>query len=231
MTVDIGAISFSIWGLIKASAVFIVLWAAGSAARRFFAHWLSASTHLTYSDRVLIQRLFNVAIVTLVLLVSLHAARIHMTAIAFTGGVIGIAIGMGLQKRGANLVSGIHLLLSKPIRQGDVITLSDTFSGASCGWVTRIGMFYVHVATRDGTEHLVPNDIFLTQKIDGPVKSKESDSFVKTPSSRRANLSGVRRTYVRRNDFEMQRNAEIGFFTELSKLKIYLSATTACAFA
>jgi hypothetical protein len=55
-----------------------------------------------------------------------------------------------------------------------------------------------------------------TVMIDGPVKIRKPDGFVKSPSSRRANLSGVRRTYVRRSDFEMQRNAEIGFFTELS---------------
>jgi hypothetical protein len=38
----------------------------------------------------------------------------------------------------------------------------------------------------------------------------------KAPISRRANLSGVRRTYLRRSDFEMRRNAEIGLFAEPS---------------
>jgi small-conductance mechanosensitive channel len=166
MTIDLGTISFSLWGIIKAMAVFVVLWAAGSVANRFFAHWLSGATHLTYSDRVLIQRTFNATVAAIVILVSLHAAGIHMAAIAFTGGVVGIAIGMGLQKMGSNFVSGIHLLLAKPIRQGDVIVLDDAFSGARYGWVTRIGMMYVHMATRDSTEHLVPNEMFLTQKIE-----------------------------------------------------------------
>ena len=166
MTLDLGTISFSLWGVIKAMAVFVVLWAAGSVANRFFAHWLSGSTHLTYSDRVLVQRAFNGAMATMVVLVTLHAAGIHVAAIAFTGGVIGIAIGMGLQKLGSNFVSGILLLLRKPIRQGDVIVLKDTFSGARRGWVTRIGMNYVRVATRDGTEHLVPNETFITRQIE-----------------------------------------------------------------
>ena len=166
MTIDLGAISFSVWGVIKAIVVFIVLWAAGSAANRFFAHWLSGSTRLTYSDRVLIQRAFNGTMAAIVILVTLHAAGIHMAAIAFTGGVVGIAVGMGLQKIGSNFVGGIHLLLRKPIRQGDVIVLSDSFSGAAYGWVTRIGPIYVHMATRDGTEHLIPNEMFLTNPIE-----------------------------------------------------------------
>lgn len=78
----------------------------------------------------------------------------------------GIGTGMGLQKLGSNFISGVHLLLAKPIRQGDVIVLNDTFSGARYGWVTRIGMMYVHMATRDGTEHLVPNEAFVTQRIE-----------------------------------------------------------------
>jgi hypothetical protein len=38
----------------------------------------------------------------------------------------------------------------------------------------------------------------------------------KAPSLRRANLEECGVLKVRRSDFEMQRNAEIGFFTELS---------------
>jgi hypothetical protein len=56
-------------------------------------------------------------------------------------------------------------------------------------------------------------------KFDEPVKSQNPDSFVKRSSSRCANLSGVGRTYLRRSDFEMQRNAEIGLFTEMSNFR------------
>jgi hypothetical protein len=59
--------------------------------------------------------------------------------------------------------------------------------------------------------------LLATAQIDEPVRQK-SDGFEKSSSSRRANLSGVRRTLVRRSDFEMQRNAEIGLFAEPSKL-------------
>jgi hypothetical protein len=66
--------------------------------------------------------------------------------------------------------------------------------------------------------YLVNGNGFCSATFDEPVKSQKRDSFVKRSSSRRANLSGVRRTYVRRSDIEMQRNAEIGLFTELSLL-------------
>ena len=79
---------------------------------------------------------------------------------------IGFAIGIGLQKIGSNLVSGMMLLISKPLRLGDVITFEKGFAGASWGWITQMDLMYVHVATRNGSLLLVPNEVFLTQKIE-----------------------------------------------------------------
>jgi small-conductance mechanosensitive channel len=101
-----------------------------------------------------------------VILISLGAAGIHMTAIAVTGGAVGLGIGVGLQKIGSNLISGIMLLLRKPIRQGDVITLEKSFIGANYGWITQMGLIYVQVATRNGSLLLMPNEVFVTQKIE-----------------------------------------------------------------
>jgi len=89
-----------------------------------------------------------------------------MAAVVVTGGAIGFAIGIGLQKIGSNLVSGMMLLISKPIRQGDVISFEKGFARAGWGWIARMDLMYVHVAARNGSLLLVPNDVFLTQKIE-----------------------------------------------------------------
>jgi hypothetical protein len=54
--------------------------------------------------------------------------------------------------------------------------------------------------------------------LDERIKGRKPDGFEKEFKLRRANLVGVRRAYARRSDFEMQCNAEIGLFTELSIL-------------
>ncbi len=166
MTIGLGKISISVWGLTEAIIVFILLWALAGAANRFIARWLMTSTKLTYSDRTLLQRVIKAATVAVVILISLRAAGIHMTAIAVTGGAVGLGIGVGLQKIGSNLISGIMLLISKPLRQGDVIAFPKSFFGASWGWVTQMGLNYVQVATRDGSLLLIPNEVFVTQKIE-----------------------------------------------------------------
>jgi small-conductance mechanosensitive channel len=166
MTIGLGKISISVWGVTEAIIVLVVLWAAAGVVNRFIAQWLMTSTKLTYSDRTLLQRVIKAATLTVVILISLGAAGIHMAALAVTGGAIGLGIGVGLQKIGSNLISGIMLLVSKPIRHGDVISFEKSSSGAGWGWITDMNLNYVQVATRKGTSLLIPNEVFMTQKIE-----------------------------------------------------------------
>jgi len=166
MTIGLGKVSVSVWGLIESTATFILLWVASGAVNRFVAHRLAASDSLTTSDRILLQRVITATTMTVVILISLRAAGLDLTTLAVTGGAIGFAIGIGLQKVGANLVGGIMLLLRKPVRVGDVIAFEKSVFGASYGWITDLGILYVHVTTRDGTLLLIPNESFVTEKIE-----------------------------------------------------------------
>jgi len=84
----------------------------------------------------------------------------HITGIQGIYPPIGIGIGLGLQKSIANLFSGLVLLLDKSIKPGDVIAIGDTY-----GWVDSLNARYVSVYTRDGIEHLIPNEQLITQEV------------------------------------------------------------------
>jgi hypothetical protein len=56
----------------------------------------------------------------------------------------------------------------------------------------------------------------LSRALDELVKSQNYDGFVISSSSRRREFRGIRRTYVRRSEHEMKRNAEIGLITKPS---------------
>ncbi|MGB5604053.1 MAG: mechanosensitive ion channel domain-containing protein, partial [Gammaproteobacteria bacterium] len=76
-------------------------------------------------------------------------------------GALGVGLGFGLQKIFSNLVSGIILLMDKSIKPGDVISLGTTF-----GWINYLGLRYTSVITRDGIEHLIPNEELITQRVE-----------------------------------------------------------------
>jgi small-conductance mechanosensitive channel len=166
MKADLGVVSFSVFGLIRFIFMFAVLWSAVVIANRYFGHWLTGTKNLTASDRILISRVFKSVMFLMIVLFSLNAAGIHVAALAITGGAIGVAIGVGLQRIGSNLVSGLYLLISKPVRPGDVIALSGGISGSLYGTITQMSLTYVRVATRDGTEQLIPNEQFMLNKVE-----------------------------------------------------------------
>jgi small-conductance mechanosensitive channel len=141
-------------------ALAVLLWAAvfvsGMLERR-----IEAVTSLTPSIQVLLGKLLKIVLITLAIVVSLNAIGIDLTAFAVFGGALGVGLGFGLQKVVSNLVSGIILLLDKSIKPGDVIAVADTY-----GWIKSLGARYASVITRDGIEHLIPNEDLITQRVE-----------------------------------------------------------------
>ncbi|OEU48979.1 MAG: hypothetical protein BA861_07685, partial [Desulfobacterales bacterium S3730MH5] len=166
MSVNLGHIRISLLSTAKTALTFFVLWSAAHMIKLFIAFLLEFSTHMNYSDRRLIEGVVYFTLMVVVFLVTLASAGIHPATLAVTGGAAGFVVGLGLQKMGANLVSGIVLLIRKPVNQGDVILFEKGFGSISgFGLIKDIGLLYVHLYTRDGTEELIPNELFLTQKI------------------------------------------------------------------
>ncbi|MEW6324896.1 MAG: mechanosensitive ion channel domain-containing protein [Nitrospirota bacterium] len=93
-------------------------------------------------------------------LIVLDTAGINLSALTIFGGALGIGLGFGLQTIANNLVSGVIFLLDRSIKQGDVITVGDSY-----GWVVKLGARYVVVRTRDGVEKLIPNANLITTEI------------------------------------------------------------------
>jgi len=110
---------------------------------------------------VLAAKLARISLITLAILIALSSVGIDLTALAVFGGALGVGLGFGLQKIFSNLVSGIILLLDKSIKPGDVISLGTTF-----GWINHLGLRYTSVITRDGMEHLIPNEELITQRVE-----------------------------------------------------------------
>ncbi|GIW89809.1 MAG: potassium transporter [Pirellulaceae bacterium] len=73
---------------------------------------------------------------------------------------LGVGLGFGLQEIFANFVSGLILLLERPIRVGDIITLGDV-----TGIVTRIRIRATTVRDWDGKELIVPNKDLITGRL------------------------------------------------------------------
>ncbi len=116
---------------------------------------------LTPSVQVLFAKLLKIALISIAAIVAINSVGIDLTALAVFGGALGVGIGFGLQKIVANFISGIILLLDKSIKPGDTIGVSGTY-----GWIQSLGARYVSVITRDGIEHLIPNEELITTRVE-----------------------------------------------------------------
>ena len=73
---------------------------------------------------------------------------------------LGVGLGFGLQEIVANFVSGIILLLERPVRIGDIVTV-----GGSDGYVTRIQIRATTIVTWERKELIIPNKEFITTQV------------------------------------------------------------------
>ncbi|MEZ6185481.1 MAG: mechanosensitive ion channel [Planctomycetota bacterium] len=81
------------------------------------------------------------------------------------GGGLTFGLAFGLQEIFANFVSGIIILMERPIRVGDVVTVGQTTGTPVSGTVTRVRMRATTVTDWDNKELIIPNKEFVTGQV------------------------------------------------------------------
>ena len=157
----IGNVRISPLTVLKSTLAFALLLTVAVYASRLLESRISTSDTLSPSLKVLVTKALKIVLVVLAIVVAIKGAGIDLGALAIFSGAIGLGVGFGLQKIIGNLISGVILLLDKSIKPGDVIAVDDTY-----GWVNTLGGRYVSVITRDGVEHLIPNELLITERVE-----------------------------------------------------------------
>ena len=156
-----GTTTISLLDVIRAIAIVLLLLAVARAIIGVTSRWIGTISGFDPSQRVLFQKVAQIAVVTVAIFLGIDILGIDLTALAVFSGAFGLAIGFGLQKTFGNLISGLILLMDRSIKPGDIIAVGDTF-----GWVNKIGVRAVSVLTRDGKEHLIPNERLMTEEVE-----------------------------------------------------------------
>ncbi|OWK30559.1 mechanosensitive ion channel family protein [Sphingomonas mucosissima] len=159
--VDLGRRRLSLLAITSALLAIVIIVAVVRLANRIVGHTIAQTKTLDATQKLLGQKLATIAIVIAAFLFSIDLLGIDLTAFAVFSGAFGLAVGFGLQKTVGNLIAGIILLMDRSIKPGDVIVVGDSF-----GWVNKIGVRAVSVITRDGKEHLIPNENLMTQEVE-----------------------------------------------------------------
>lgn len=159
--VQVGARRLTLLSALTVTVTILLLFAGVRLINRMLAHSIGEARGFDPTQKLLIQKLAGIAAVVMAFFIGVDLLEIDLTAFAVFSGAFGLAIGFGLQKTIGNLIAGIILLMDRSIKPGDVIVVGDSF-----GWVNKIGVRAVSVVTRDGKEHLIPNEILMTQEVE-----------------------------------------------------------------
>ncbi|MDI1294649.1 MAG: mechanosensitive ion channel [bacterium] len=159
--VNLGKRRITLLGLLSIAATCVALFAAVRLANRLIGRSIQKADGFDPTQKLLAQKLAAIATVVAAFFIGVDLLGIDLTAFAVFSGALGLAVGFGLQKTVGNLIAGIILLMDRSIKPGDVIVVGDSF-----GWVNKIGVRAVSVITRDGKEHLIPNENLMTQEVE-----------------------------------------------------------------
>jgi len=158
---SVGTHRLSLLGVVNFALVAVVLFVLARFLNRVINHSIGRLTGFDTGQRVLLQKLSGIVVVVTAVLFGIDLLGIDLTALTVFSGALGLAVGFGLQKTFGNLIAGVILLMDRSIKPGDVIVVGDTF-----GSVNKIGVRAVSVVTRDGKEHLIPNEKLMTDPVE-----------------------------------------------------------------
>jgi small-conductance mechanosensitive channel len=145
-------------GTLTAGAVLILaLWISSAIEARL----LRSATGSDLSLRKAVSNATRALLVFVGLLVALSVVGIDLTALSVLGGAVGVGIGFGLQKLAASYVSGFVMLAERSVRIGDSVRV-DGFEGR----ITDINARYTVVRALTGRESIVPNEMFISNRIE-----------------------------------------------------------------
>lgn len=99
-------------------------------------------------------------IIIIVVITILPHLGVDPSGFLVAGGIAGLVIGFASQKIVGNLISGVFLIVERPIKIGDAIGLGDTY-----GTVVDIHFISTIIKTFDGLYLRIPNEEVFTSRI------------------------------------------------------------------
>jgi small-conductance mechanosensitive channel len=159
----VGTIRISLTDLFWATVLFAVLLLATRMVQRALDQQIFPRTRLDAGVRHSIRASIGYLGFTLAAVLAISSIGIDLSNLALIAGALSVGVGLGLQNIVSNFVSGIILLVERPIKTGDWVVI-----GEHQGYVKRISVRATELQTFDRGSVFIPN----SNLVSGPVMNR-----------------------------------------------------------
>ncbi|GAB1429357.1 mechanosensitive ion channel [Ignavibacteria bacterium] len=146
----VAVILLAVWALFFTSRKFAKILSDGALAHR------EVDSGVRYS----LAALFRYIYLAIGLIAIVQTMGVNLTALSAILGFLSVGIGFGLQNVTNNLVSGIIIMVERPIKIGDRVEV-----GNLTGIVQKIAIRATTIVTNDNLAIIVPNSEFISSKV------------------------------------------------------------------
>ncbi|TLP46777.1 mechanosensitive ion channel family protein [Cohaesibacter sp. CAU 1516] len=158
--IQIGDLSISPINIVGALAVFIVTLVLVKSIQRWMEQRLMPATDLDTGLKNSIQTSIGYVGFILAAMLAFSYMGVNLSNIALVAGALSVGIGFGLQSIVNNFVSGLILLVERPIKTGDWVVV-----GNDQGYVSKISVRATKIETFDRATVIVPNSDLISNRV------------------------------------------------------------------
>jgi small-conductance mechanosensitive channel len=154
---SLGGIHLSLGVITSLLAVFLIGFALTRGAQSVLVSSVLPRTKLDVGGKTAVISGVGYLGYSLATLAAVSATGIDLSSIAIVAGALSVGIGFGLQTIVSNFVSGIILLVERPVKEGDWIEV-----GGFAGYVRRISVRATEIETFDRASVILPNSDLIS---------------------------------------------------------------------
>jgi small conductance mechanosensitive channel len=141
----------------------VIIFIAGRYLAQFLKNLVSKMmTHANYDTTVntFVSQIIYYGIMALVVLSAMNKAGIPTNSFLAAFGAFGLAVGLALQSNLSNFASGLLILIFKPFKAGDWVSISGIE-----GTIKGIQMLNTAVITKDNKAVFIPNSVITSSQV------------------------------------------------------------------
>lgn len=157
---SIGGSEIFLSTLLKIIGIVIVLVWVAQFVRAWLLTRLLKRTQLDSGTQQAVGAIVHYAVLVVGIVIVLQNAGINLTAFSVVAGALGVGVGFGLQNLFSNFISGLIIMVERPIKVGDRIEIANVE-----GTVQEIGARRTTILTNDNITIIVPNQRFITDNV------------------------------------------------------------------